>query len=240
MPTITNDFQPDAVSALLDDWELTEKTVNDLVFIAVSHGYEGWDIDWEMMYPGDKVGYNGFIELLSQKLHEKGLKLSVTVQAQTGDNTDNPSIEAQDWQEISKYADQIRIMAYDFHYDSSEAGPITPLDAYQKVLNMAVQKIPLEKIIIGLPTYGYDWVGEKGVDTQYIHAIDRLTKLNKKWNRDLASAELVGKYTIGKDQHELWFEDAESAKIKIEMARSFGINRFCFWRLGGEDPLIWN
>ncbi len=240
IPTIANDFEPDAVSALLDNEELAQKTIDELVFLAVAKGYKGWDLDWEQMYPGDKIGLNYFVKSLSEKLHQKGLVMSVTVQAKTGTSVDAPSSQAQDWAELAKYADQIRIMGYDFHYDESEAGAVTPLDLYQKMLDVAVKNIPRDKITIGLPTYGYDWIKMEGENIQYKDVINRLEQMGVKWKRDPVSAALTAKYTKDLKSHEVWFEDMESTRIKINMARALGLYRFSFWRLGGEDPRIWD
>jgi spore germination protein len=238
-PTIINEFNPDRVSALMDNQELQQKTIDELVFIALSKGYRGWDLDWEELYVGDKGGFNYFVENLAKALHEKNLLLSITVQAKTGTAIDAPSSEAQDWQILSQHADEVRIMAYDYHHSESEAGAVTPLDVYEKTLQIAVKQIPLEKLNISLPAYGYDWVGEKGKDLQYQEAVDLLTMKKVAWKRDQVSGALTATYKEDRIMHEVWFDDAESAQIKIKMAQSLGINKFSFWRIGGEDPKIW-
>lgn len=240
MPSIINEFDPESVSNFLNNLSEQEKAITDLTFIAVSNGYRGFDLDWEEMYVGDKQGFTDFVENLSNSLHKKGLLLSVTVQAKTGTQLDNPSSEAQDWVSLSKFSDEVRIMAYDFHNSDSEAGPITPLDLYIKTLDIALAQIPKEKIVVALPAYGYDWVGMKGVPVQYEEAIQKLREYKTEPERDSPSQELTGKYNNLLEKHELWFEDAVSAEIRIKIAKSKGINKFSFWRLGGEDPKIWD
>jgi spore germination protein len=239
-PTITNDFDPQPVSDLLDDVDKQTKVIDYLVFTAVSNGYKGWDIDWEELFVGDKGGFNDFVENLATKLHEKGLKLSVTVQAKTGTKIDAPSSDAQDWKILSAFADQMIIMAYDYHNSASEPGPITPMDLYEKTLDIAVSQIPLDKLIMGLPTYGYDWVGTKGTSIQYADAIKMAKDLNLDFTRDPLSGELTDTYSSGGQKHTVWYEDYESTKAKIDLARSKGVYRFAFWRLGGEDERIWD
>ncbi len=238
IPSITNDFDPARVSKILDDENLQQEIINDLVFKAQFEGYKGWDIDWEEVYPGDNNGFADFVSNLADNLHEKNLTLSITVQAKTGSVNDNPSAVAQDWKRLSEKADVVRIMAYDIHNENSEAGAVTPLDAYTAILQNAVKDIPISKINIALPTYGYDWIGAKGEPLQYDELTTRAQKNNVTPTRDEASAALVYRYK-NNGNHEVWFEDKISAETKILMARSFGINSFTFWRLGGEDPQIW-
>lgn len=239
VPTIMNDFDPEKTSNLFDNQDLQDKTINFLINEAVAKNYTGWDIDWEGMYPGDKSGFNDFISSLADNLHEKGKILSVTVQANTGDTTDNIGTQAQDWGYLSSKADFIRIMAYDFHHATSSAGAITPLDFYQKVLNIATSEIPKAKIIIGLPTYGYNWVKNKGEPLQFDEVQQLIKDFSLKPQRDLQSSEMTVKYHSGSISHEVWYEDAESSLIKIKLARTKGINNFTYWKLGGEDPSLW-
>ena len=39
--------------------------------------------------------------------------------------------------------------------------------------------------------------------------------------------------------HEVWFEDAQTLEQKIRLVQSKGINKFYFWKLGGEDKRVW-
>lgn len=240
MPTIINEFDPDSVSKFLDDERLQTRSIDKLVFIAASRRYKGWDLDLEELYVGDKEGFNDFVKNFAESLHEKNLLLSVTVQAKTGTSIDALSSNAQDWTILSKHADQIRVMAYDYHNADSEAGAVTPLDMYQKTLAISVQQIPLEKLVIALPAYGYDWIGDKGKDLQYQEAVDLLTTKKIAWNRDPISGALHANYKEDGKKHEVWFDDGESARIKIKIAQSMGINKFSFWRIGGEDAKIWD
>jgi len=38
------------------------------------------------------------------------------------------------------------------------------------------------------------------------------------------------------NQHEVWFEDAEGLRSKIQLAWELGIKGVALWRLGMEDP----
>ena len=58
--------------------------------------------------------------------------------------------------------------------------------------------------------------------------------------RDVESLELTATYNNLLERHEVWFEDSESAKVRIDIANTKGINKFSFWRIGGEDEKIWD
>lgn len=240
LPSITNEFDSDKISNLLNDEQLQTQQIESLASLAKTQGFKGWDLDLEEMYPGDQQGFSDFVAALANKLHQQNLFLSVTVQAKTGTSDDSPATQAEDWINLSKNADFIRIMAYDFHDETSDPGAITPLDKYEQVIKYALRTIPKDKLIIGLPTYGYDWSSSKGESLQFSDIITRLNENHVQPQRDLQSSELVANFSKQNIKHSIWYEDGESIKTKIIIAKSYGINKFTFWHLGGEDPNIWN
>jgi len=239
IPTIFNDFDNQRVSLLFDDETLQKEEAKKLVKTALLSKYHGWDLDWEEILRSDRKRFTSFVELLAEELHKNNLLLSVTVHAQTGKIDDWENSLGQDWLELKNYADFIRIMAYDFHHSGSEPGPVTPLDKLREVLDYAVSVLPREKIVLGLPTYGYDWDREGGESFQYVDILERIEEFNGHYRRDSESFASKGSYALDGVEHTLWFEDSESITQKISIARSFGIYQFCFWSLGGEDKEIW-
>lgn len=237
IPTIGNDFDPQRVNLYLARYQVQES--ENLVEIAKQKGFGGWDLDWEEIDGQDKEQFSAFVSSLAEKLHRENLKLIVTVHAQTGTTNQWVGTKGQDLKVIGEAADQVRIMAYDFHSSTSHAGPVTPLDKLQEALSYNLSVIPREKIIIGLPTYGYDWVGEKGEPLQFTNFEERLNKYQVVASRDKDSMALTAQYRQNGENHTVWFEDAQSLAAKIKLAQSFGVSRFCLWHLGGEDPAIW-
>lgn len=239
LPTIGNNFDKKRVSLFLDDEDIQEKEMQKLINLALSKGYQGWDLDWEEISKEDKDKFSIFVQKFAENLHKKGLLLSVTVHAQTGKASDWEGSKGQDWRALARNADFIRIMAYDFHHSKSEPGPITPLDDLEEVVKYAISSIPISKIVLGLPTYGYDWGEDKGEPLPYQDIIERLREYKTGYKRDKDSFALVGRYETRGVDHVIWFEDKESLIEKIKIGRFFGIYQFCLWSLGGEDINIW-
>lgn len=240
LPTVFNQFDAAATSKLLASPLLYSSLTQKLIDTAQEKGYQGWDIDFEEIPLRDKENFSNFIDHLADNLHQNQLQLSVSVHVQTGKESDREAARAQDWGRISQKADYIRIMAYDFHNSQTKAGPITPLDRYREVLTYTAKKIPVEKIVIGLPFYGYDWDSNGGKSLEYKNFQELLEKFNTTPTRDPISQALTIQYKTKEDSHTIWIEDSKSVSKKINLARNFGIYQFSFWRLGGEDPAIWN
>jgi len=82
------------------------------------------------------------------------LELSVAVFART--ETDKWATPYQ-YAEIGKIADKVVVMSYDYHYKTSSAGAVAPLWWVENVCDYMTARIPKEKILLGMATYGYDW-----------------------------------------------------------------------------------
>jgi len=244
LPSISNakasGFDPERVSLLINDEELKEEEIGKLVNLAKTNHFSGWDLDWEEIYEKDRQTYSEFTNNFADELHKNGLLLSVTVHAQEGTPDDWAGTKGQDLEELSKSADFVRIMAYDFNNSQTPPGPVTPIDKLKSTLAYAVKIIPTHKIVLGLPTYGYDWDENAALAIQYQDAYVLLEKYGTKGIRDKESFALTGGYVSFGVKHTLWFEDAESLKKKIEIAQKYGVYQFSLWHLGGEDPEIWD
>ena len=244
LPSISNaeawGFDPERVSLLINDEELKKREIEKLVGLAKTNHFSGWDLDWEEIYEKDRQKYSEFTDNLADELHKSDLLLSVTVHAQEGTPDDWVGTKGQDLEELSKSADFIRVMAYDFNNAETPPGPVTPIDKLESTLSYSAKVVPTHKLVLGLPTYGYDWGKNTGMAIQYEDAFVLLKKYGTKGIRDNKSFALTGSYVESGVKHTLWFEDAESLKKKIEIAQRYGVYQFSLWHLAGEDPQIWN
>ncbi len=243
IPTISNasgdDFDGERISKLLRNEALQEKFILSLLELAQDSGFRGWDLDWEKVKEEDRDLYSAFVNTLAKRLNSRNLKLSVTVHAQAGKPSDWDGAKGQDLKALGKSANYVRVMAYDFHHSISPPGSVTPMDRLYETLDYSVKVIPLDKLVLGLPSYGYDWVLDKGTAMQYQEVVKYLKNNGAKVDRDPESHSLYANFSREGEEHTVWFEDAESLLIKIEAAKSYGVYQVVLWHLGDEDPKIW-
>lgn len=242
-PTISNVFEegfdPDRISLILHNSDLQDILIEQLIDVAIEKSYNGWDLDWEEINAQDKDVFSTFLVKLSEALNKNNLGLSVTVHAQTGNSSDWVGTKGQDLQQIGEAANQVRVMAYDFHNSTSLPGSIIPVDKLNEVIKHNLKFIPTDKLVLGLPTYGYDWVGSQGTSLQNDEIVNLIENQDIKIQRDEESFSYHGEYIVDGINHSIWYENHETIDRKIEIANNSGIYQFCFWHLGGEDPLIW-
>lgn len=244
VPTIANvtdgkwAYQP--VAAMLHNPEAMNRHVNDIVSLVTREGYAGIDLDYEDLRAGDRQAFTTFVTRVSQALHAQRKTLSVALFAKTTDAGDDQRNVAQDYAAIGKVADEVRLMAYDYHWAGSRPGPVAPLTWVQEVLAYAKTQIPPEKIVLGVPASGYDWVDGRGEPVSWLQCFGRTRAFHATLEYDRLSESPSFRYTDAQGRaHEVWFENAESTTAKLQAAKQAGIRGVYVWMFGGEDERMW-
>jgi spore germination protein YaaH len=239
IPTIQNvvnkSFSATAVETMLATPASREAHAAAIFQLVASNAFDGIDVDYERVPAASRASFTAFVNTLGAKLHANGKTLSVTVYAKTSDVTWNGA-GAEDWAAIAGVADSVKIMAYDYHWSSSDAGAITPLDWLDKVVTYAQSVIPNSKIIVGLPWYGYDWSSSGGATASYNSAMQVAQN-----NGAPVSHDANGEATYSYNGHTVFFQDAASYAKKVELIKQKhgGIAGFAHWCVGIEDPGVW-
>lgn len=243
IPTVTNlrngDWNRDIVQAMLHDPAAMRAHIRELVDLAVSEGYDGIDIDYEDLTSADRAAYTEFLTKLGARLHAAGKLLATAVHPKESNAGYDERNLAQNYRAIGAAVDQVRVMTYDYSWDTSPPGPVAPADWVDKVLAWTVTQIPPHKVILGIDLLGYDWTGGRGVTVDHQQALSRARAHGATIRRsDDGSPWFTYQDTSG-NRHEVWWEDARSVRAKLRLAARYGLGGVFFWRLGGEDPKVW-
>ena len=245
VPTIANitdgswAYQPAA--RILHDPGAMSQAVTSITDLVSRQDYAGIDIDFEGLHAGDRQAFSTFITDLAKALHSRGKILSVAVFAKTTDAGYGGQNAAQDYTAIGRAADQVRVMAYDYHWSTSPPGPIAPVSWVRSVLSYAKTRVPLSKIILGVPLYGYDWVGNSGSDLTWQQAVQLAAKHRATIHYDAASQSPWFSYTDSAGRtHQVWFEEPQSSAAKFAVAKEEGVGGVFLWMYGNEAPGTWS
>jgi spore germination protein YaaH len=202
------------------------------------NGFDGLDIDYESLAAEDRAPFTLFIEELAAALHAQGRILSIAVHAKTDDAGTWGGPAAQDWARLGAAADEFKIMTYDYHWSTSEAGPIAPLAWVDAVLTYAATVVPPAKTWLGVHFYGYDWVGSTAEDLVWEQASQRAERSGAAIQRDQPGEAW---FTYDDGRHTVYFADAQALaeRLAFVAARHPELAGVAIWRLGGEDPENW-
>jgi spore germination protein len=247
IPTIQNTYAGggEVVRKIINNPVLRARHVRDLVDLMIRNinDYDGIDIDYEELAESDAPAFSAFIRELSLKLAAFDKVVSVCVYYKSS----NSRRYGQYWPELIEYVDTLKVMVYNYHYSTSRAGPICPTKWLQGCLEYA-RLLPgaKDKIIIGLPLYGYDWnkygTGKaRGVTYKDIQKLMRRHAISPDkigWD----NGESYFTYWEAGRSHIVYFQDNIAIWQRYNLVVQYrdAVKGITFWQLGGEDPEIWN
>lgn len=120
-------------------------------------GYRGLNIDFEYLYPSDKEAYNEFLRNVVNRLRPLGYSVSTAIAPKYSRNQKGLLYEAHDYRAHGEIVDFVVIMTYEWGWSGGPPMAVAPLSEVKKVIQYALTEMPKEKIMMGMPLYGYDW-----------------------------------------------------------------------------------
>ncbi len=240
VPSIANaGFSRENALAAIGEPAQRTRHVQELVQLVRQNGFDGIDIDYESLQAEDREPFSRFIEELAAALHAEGKLLSIAVHPKTDDRGTWGGPQAQDWQRLGAAVDEFKIMTYDYHWSTSPAGPIAPIEWVDQVLSYAATVVPPEKTYMGVHFYGYDWIDNQAEGLEWRQVMKTVAGEGAAVQRD-ASNEAWFTYDDGR--HTVYFADALTVRTRLEriFASHPNLAGIAIWRLGGEDPATWD
>lgn len=233
-------WDPTVVADILASPAKREEHVDRIRALVRNRGFDGIDIDYEHLTAADRAPFTAFVTALAAGLHADGKLLSVTLHPKTSEPGPQPKNQAQNYAAIGRVVDEVRIMLYDYHWDTSAPGALAPIKWVRSVMTWATTQVPRHKLVLGVATYGYDWVGRRGVSLMWteIRARARAHDATVHYNKKKQAPWFSFVDNRGRN-HTVWFENARSLAAKRSVMRDIGASGMHYWRLGGEDPAIW-
>jgi spore germination protein len=236
-------FDANLAHSVLANPQTRSTFVNNLVQLTLNEKWDGISIDIEKTPPGDRNNFSALLDELHKGLKAKDKVLNVSIPAKFIDYPSDLWSGAYDYADIGKNSDQVVLMTYDEHGLGTTQGPIASHAWVNKVISYAVTKIPKEKIVMGLPVYSFDWGSNKPTMPDYLsyaQSMDRAKKHGVNVGYDEEHKVPTYSYTANGVRHEVYFENKESLTPKMEYAKEHKLHGVAVWRLGMEDPAIWD
>ena len=231
-------WHPEAVRSMLHDPKRRQAHVRGIANLVSTKHYDGVDVDYEALEASDRTAYSTFLRELATALHADGKMLSSTVHPKLSDAGDDGRNAAQDFRAIGAAVDEVRVMTYDYHWETSPPGPVAPADWVRSVIVWTVSQIPSTKVVLGAVLLGYDWVRGVGSTVDYLQAMSLARTHHAPLVRSRDGTPSFS-YILRGQRHAVWFEDATSLRAKLDLVSRYHLRGVFFWRLGGEDPAVW-
>lgn len=247
-------LDPAVNEPILKDESKQSMLISESIKIGKENKFNGILLDLEMSstLPTNILiqEINSFVVYFSKECKKNNLNFSITLYGDTFFRN-----RPYDVKTIGQYADQIYIMAYDFHKAKGSPGPNFPLTGKEKygydfktMVNEFLQNVLSEKLTFVFGMYGYEWtVDEKKRPIAPAQAYS-LNEIRQKYlnscewqdciiKRDDLSAETEINFVQSEIQnnfaylyyHIVWFEDEQSIQKKVDYLKTKNINSFAYW-----------
>lgn len=247
LTTINEDgtFNSVKASMMLKDEKAQEVLIENIIKTLQEKNYTGIDVDIEYLSKDDRDNFTNFIKKLTEALHPLGYEVTVALAAKESEDEVGLLFEGHDYKALGQYADNLLLMTYEWGYTYGPPMAVAPIYRVIGVLDYAITQIPHEKLLIGIPNYGYDWTlpfvqGTAAKSLNNVAAVDlaRDTGAIIEYDED-AQAPFFTYYDVNGNKHIVWFEDARSIEAKLKLIEKYDIQGAAYWTIMAKFPQNW-
>ncbi len=238
-------FDSGLAHTLLTDADVQEAYIRNIMKALKAKKYFGLDIDFEYVYPDDREAYNEFLKKISKELRAGGYSLTTALAPKKSGDQEGLLYTAHDYALHGEVADHVILMTYEWGYTRGPAMAVSPLDQVRQVVEYAVSVIPSQKILMGIPNYGYDWTlpFEKGTSARSLSNMEALERAHDLGVPiefdDVAQAPYYTYVDEEGKKHEVWFGDARSVQASLALVREFNLGGISYWTINRPFPQNW-
>ena len=211
--------------------------VKNLVVLAKQRGWAGYVFDFENLSPAGLKAYPAMLAEARAAL--KPIGREVWVSTPFGDNDWNLKL-------FQSVADTVVLMAYDQHYGTGDPGPAVGQDWFETILAHDMALLDPSRTVVALGTYGYDWTAADAKGPAKAEAVTfydaTQTAHDSEASVSLDDNALNPNYQYMDDDgrhHTVWFLDAATFFNQLKIAQLYRPQGFALWRMGDEDPSMW-
>lgn len=206
-------------------------------------GYRGLDIDFEYLPVEDRDKYASFVEKLTSELNKSGYITLVALAPKVSANQPGLLYEGHDYFALGRAANLALAMTYEWGYTYGPPMAVSPINEVEKVISYAVSEINPQKLLMGIPLYGYDFKlpyirgTSRAVSLSPQQAIELAVKTGSEISYDETAQAPYFYYTADdKSQHIVWFENASSTIAKLNLVKKYKLAGVSYWSLNRSFP----
>lgn len=230
-------FNNQLITKLLSDEAAKKNIIRNLTRVFLQKRYRGLNLDFEYILPEDRVAYAAFVKQVTDTLNLFEVHVSVALAPKYSDQQSGVLYEGMDYALLGAAANSVFLMTYEWGYTYGEPMAVAPVNQVRRVAEYALTRIPAEKIVLGVPNYGYDWplpfqAGTTRAKTLgNIEAVSLAGQYGAEIQFDEQAQSPWFRYWQYGIQHEVWFQDVRSYRATFELAKELGLRGVGYWTI---------
>ncbi|MFW6680078.1 glycosyl hydrolase family 18 protein [Lacrimispora sp. AGF001] len=230
-------FNNNLVTNLVHNPQIQQRLIWNLGKIMQEKRFGGLDIDFEYIMADDRQAYADFVKRITQIMNQFGYQVTVALAPKTSADQSGLLYEGVDYRLLGEAANRVLLMTYEWGYTYGPPMAVAPINMVRKVVDYAITEIPLYKISLGIPNYGYDWPlpYERGVTraetVSNLEAVQIAIENGAEIQFDEEAMSPFFRYWKYGVEHEVWFEDVRSYKAKFDLIKEYGLTGAGYWQI---------
>jgi spore germination protein YaaH len=262
MPLIVNPgFDQAMLSQLLNNADARERAIQSMVELCRRNGHWGIQFDFENVAMTDRDALTLFYREAATALHGAGFRISIAV-VHRPDELAGPTRyhkwlfrnwrAGYDVDALAQIGDFLSVMTYSQHTRRTPPGPQAGIPWVEDVVAWFLERVPPEKLSLGIPTGSQHWYTSQEDRIQPEMALSYSENIS--WARAMALIERNNAKLTWSEEHQVQYafydrggtfewvflENARSFRAKLDVVRKHRLRGFSVWVIGSEDPEIWN
>ncbi len=244
---VTNSFDPNLTSEFLGNKEAQNHFIKQILIYSGLYQLDGINIDFENIHYRDKDAFTKFVALLTEKLHQMNLVVSIDVTIPS--NSPNWSM-VYDREKLGKIVDYVAVMTYDEHWAASpKSGSVASIGWVERGIQRTLELVPKEKVLMGIPFYTRLWEEEVQANgkvnvSSKAYGMGKIADILKENEAEIIWDDKTGQYYSQYEKegktYRVWLEDDRSLALKTALVEKYKLAGFAAWRKDFETEDVWD
>jgi len=235
--------------------ENTEALTYQIAQAVKDFNLDGVDVNIENLPHTHRDAHTHFVRRLREKLPDKIITVAVAA---------NPNgwtlgwHGSYDYAALANYCNYLFIMGYDQHYFGSAPGPVASSDFAKRSIEFALRYVQPDRLVLGVPFFGRFW--QEGVEpsghgvtmrdvnnllknfdaVETYHTDSQSAHVSLTIHEGDVSPTLWGGRRLSPGRYDIWYDNLQSLKYKLELAKTHNLKGTGAWALGQEVPEVWD
>lgn len=239
----SGNFNDVTAGRLLSDPAAQEMLVANILRSIEEKGLSGVDFDFEFIPAENRQDYVALIRKTKAALAPHGYFVTAALAPKVSADQQGNIYQGHDYRHIGEIVDFALIMTYEWGYTYGPPMAVSPINQVRRVLDYAVTEIPREKILMGMPNYGYDWRlpfvkgASRAEKMSSEGAFARAGKFDAAVQYDQLSQAPFFTYSAEDGaKHVVWFEDERSIRAKLALVEEYDLAGVGYWNIMDYYP----
>lgn len=243
-------FSEYLVSDVLENPEAVDRLLNEILVEMKEKNLYGVDFDFEYVPEKNRDQYTELVARATEMFNPEGYLVTVALAPKISADQKGLLYQGHDYYGMGQAANLVLLMTYEWGYTYGPPMAVAPINKVREVIEYGVSEIPPNKILMGIPNYGYDWklpyvqresMAEKISNEE---AIRRAAQYGAEIQFDEVAQSPYYNYVkqvtiqnedgteeIINEPHEVWFEDNRSYKAKMDLVKEYDLAGVSIWNI---------